>query len=91
MIHSKKSVHFNITKSAHAGFRIACFQRGLSMQEVFEEFAQRVALESNDALKILDELKVIKESRTKSDKKYTSNDVDDIFNMLEEADPLKEK
>ena len=91
MINSKKSVHVNISKSAHAGFRIACFQRGLSMQEAFEEFAQKVALESNDALGILDELKVIKESRDKTAKKYTQTDVDDIFNMLEEADPLKEK
>ena len=91
MIHSKKSVHVNISKSAHAGFRIECFKRGLSMQEAFEEFAQRVTLESNDAIKILDELKAIKESKKKSDKKYTQTDVDDIFNMLEDADPLKEK
>ena len=89
MIHSKKSVHVNISKSAHAAFRIACFERGLSMQEVFEEFAQRVALESNDALGILDELKIIKESRDKSAKKYTNADVDDIYAMLEEHDPLK--
>jgi DNA-directed RNA polymerase subunit N (RpoN/RPB10) len=90
MIHSKKSVHVNISKSAHAAFRIACFERGLSMQEVFEEFAQRVALESNDALGILDELKIIKESRDKSAKKYTNADVDDIYAMLESQDPLKE-
>ena len=90
MIHSKKSVHVNISKSAHAAFRIACFERGLSMQEVFEEFAQRVALESNDALGILDELKVIKENRDKSSKKYTNADVDDIYAMLESQDPLKE-
>jgi len=90
MIHSKKSVHVNISKSAHASFRIACFERGLSMQEVFEEFAQRVALESNDALGILDELKVIKESQDKSAKKYTKTDVDDIYAMLESQDPLKE-
>jgi DNA-directed RNA polymerase subunit N (RpoN/RPB10) len=90
MIHSKKSVHVNISKSSHAAFRIACFERGLSMQEVFEEFAQRVALESNDALGILDELKIIKESRDKSAKKYTNADVDDIYAMLESQDPLKE-
>ena len=90
MIHSKKSVHVNISKSAHAAFRIACFERGLSMQEVFEEFAQRVALESNDALGILDELKIIKESRDKSAKKYTNADVNDIYAMLESQDPLKE-
>ncbi len=90
MIHSKKSVHVNISKSAHTAFRIACFERGLSMQEVFEEFAQRVALESNDALGILDELKVVKENRDKSSKKYTNADVDDIYAMLESQDPLKE-
>ena len=90
MIHSKKSVHVNISKSAHAAFRIACFERGLSMQEVFEEFAQRVALESNAALGILDELKISKESRDKSAKKYTNADVDDIYAMLESQDPLKE-
>ena len=83
-------MHVNISKSAHAAFRIACFERGLSMQEVFEEFAQRVALESNDALGILDELKIIKESRDKSAKKYTNADVDDIYAMLESQDPLKE-
>jgi hypothetical protein len=60
------------------------------MQEVFEEFAQRVALESNDALGILDELKVIKENRDKSAKKYTNADVDDIYAMLESQDPLKD-
>ena len=60
------------------------------MQEVFEEFAQRVALESNDALGILDELKIIKESRDKSAKKYTNADVNDIYAMLESQDPLKE-
>ena len=75
MIHSKKSVHFNITKSAHAGFRIACFQRGLSMQEVFEEFAQRVALESNDAIKILDELKVSDPNLKKDSQKKVNSSI----------------
>ena len=88
-IYSKKSVHVNITKSAHSGFRIECFKRGLSMQEVFEEFAQKVALESSDAIRILDDLKVMKENRDKSMRKYSKTDIDDIYNVLESENPLK--
>ena len=42
----KKSVHFNLSKDAHAAFRIACFNRSLSMQEVVEEFVQRILSEN---------------------------------------------
>ena len=88
-LNAKKSVHVNISKSAHAAFRIACFQRGLSMQEVFEEFAQRVALESKEALKILDEVKVFKENKQKRD--FAESDIDDIFKVLEEESPLSDE
>ena len=56
------------------------------MQEVFEEFAQRVAMESNDALRILDELKIFKENKQK--RGFAKADIDDIFNVLEEENPL---
>jgi len=88
-LNAKKSVHVNISKSAHAAFRIACFQRGLSMQEVFEEFAQRVALESKEALKILDELKIFKDNKQKRD--FGESDIDDIFRVLEEESPLSDE
>ena len=56
------------------------------MQEVFEEFAQRVAMESNGALRILDELKIFKEN--KQQRGFAKADIDDIFNVLEEENPL---
>jgi len=87
---TKKSVHINITKSAHTAFRIACFERSLSMQEVFEEFAQRVALQSKDALKILDELKIYKETHKGRRKIYSKADINDIYNVLESENPLKD-
>jgi len=83
-------VHINITKSAHTAFRIACFERGLSMQEVFEEFAQRVALQSKGSLKILDELKVYKATNKGKRKIYSKADIDDIYNVLESENPLKD-
>lgn len=86
---SKKSVHVNITKSAHTAFRIACFERGLSMQEVFEEFAQRVALQTKETIKILDDLKKYKSENKTRKRIYSKSDIDDIYNVLESESPLK--
>jgi hypothetical protein len=58
------------------------------MQEVFEEFASRVGQESNDVMRILDQL--VRDKQVKSVKKYTKSDVDAIFSMLEDEDPLKD-
>ena len=73
----------------HSDFRIQCFKKGLSMQEVLNEFAKRVGQESNDVLRIMDQL--VKDKQVKAVKKYTKTDVDDIYAMLEEHDPLKEE
>jgi len=87
MITSKKSMHISLKADTHMGFKMQCVKRNLSMQEVFEEFASRVANESNDVLRIMDQL--IKDKHIKVVKKYTKTDVDSIFNLLEEEDPLK--
>ena len=87
MIKSKKSLHINLKHETHAGLRIECFKRVLSMQEVIEEFASRVANESNDVLRIMDQL--VKDKQVKAVKKYTKTDIDTIYSLLEEDNPLK--
>ena len=87
MIKSKKSVHINLKEETHKGFRIECFKRGLSMQEVFEEFAFRVSNESNDVIRIMDQL--VKDKQIKIVKKYAKTDIDSIYNLLEEENPLR--
>lgn len=84
---NKKSVHFNISKDAHASFRIACFERSLSMQEVFEEFVQRILAESPQMIKLLDQ--VAENKKMKSSKKFSKEDVNSIFDLLENEDPFK--
>ncbi len=84
---NKKSVHFNISKDAHAAFRIACFERSLSMQEVFEEFVQRILAESPQMIKLLDQ--VAENKKMKSTKKFSKEDVNSIFDLLENEDPFK--
>ena len=85
--YTKKSVHFNISKDAHAAFRIACFERSLSMQEVFEEFVQRIFAESPQMLKLLDQ--VAENKKYKNEKKFSEEDARSIFDILEEEDPFK--
>jgi len=87
MIKSKKSVHINLKYDTHKGFKIECFKRNLSMQEVFEEFASKVANEQNDVIKILENLS--KAKQIKSVRNYTKSETDSIFNLLEEDNPLK--
>ena len=84
----KKSVHFNISKDAHAAFRIACFERSLSMQEVIEEFLQRILTDNMHVIKMLDE--VAENKRQKAKRRFSKNDVNSIFDMLEDNDPLGE-
>ena len=87
MIKSKKSVHINVDPDDHAAFKVQCVKRGLSMQEVFAYFVSRIAIESNDMTRYLDQIVVEKEK--KSVKKYAQTDIEAIFSILEEQDPLK--
>lgn len=88
MIKGKKSIHISINADIHSAFKIQCVLRGLSMQEVFAAFADRVGIESNDMMRFLDQ--IVKDKQSKFVKKYTKTDVEAIFNMLEDEDPLKD-
>ena len=84
----KKSVHFNLSKDAHAAFRIACFERGLSMQEVVEEFVQRILAENPHVISLLND--VTENKKNKAQKKFSKSDVESIFSILEDEDPFKQ-
>ena len=78
---SKKSVHFNLSTDAHGAFRIACFERNLSMQEVFEEFVQQILAETPQVIMMLDEISDYKKNKT--ERKFSKQDVESIFDMIE--------
>ena len=58
-----------------------------SMQEVVEEFVQRVLTENSNIIKLLDE--VAENKKIKAQKRFSKTDVKSIFDMLEGNDPLK--
>ena len=85
---NKKSVHFNISKDAHAAFRIACFQRQLSMQEVFEDFVQYILAEDPKIIRMLDQLS--DDKKNKVEKKFSKQDVESIFDLIENNNRIKD-
>tara|TARA_R110001583_G_scaffold29881_1_gene103958 strand:- start:46 stop:321 length:276 start_codon:yes stop_codon:yes gene_type:complete len=85
----KKSLHINMTKDIHTDFKIQCMKRDLSMQEVIEAFAERVASESNDMMRLLEQVK--KDKQIKAVKRYTKSDAESLYALLETNDPFGEK
>ena len=85
----KKSLHINMTKDVHTDFKIQCMKRDLSMQEVLEAFALRVASESNDMIGLLEQIK--KDKTIKDVKRYTKSDADSLYAILESNDPFGKK
>ncbi len=82
----RKTIHFTILTDSHAALRIACFKNKLSMQEVFEEFAQRIAAEDPDILEMLNDIAIKK--RSKEERKFSETDAETLFNMIEKGSPF---
>jgi len=84
----KKSIHINLNKETHAEFRMALFQRGLSMQEVFEFLALKI-VDKDEALdKFLDEIEYNKKNKTVI-KKINTSDAESIFDVISQQNPLE--
>mgnify|MGYP001223516596 CR=1 FL=1 len=83
VLKNKKSIHINIDAEDHANFKVQCVKRQLSMQEVFAAFAHRIGIEGSDMIRFLDKIALDK-NVSKAKKTYTKNDIDTIFNLIEE-------
>jgi len=78
----RKSIHVKLFTETHAGFRVELVKRRLSMQEVFEDFAQSVVAGSGHALRRLD--KIVENKRSKEIQRLSSTDVDSLFDIIED-------
>ena len=85
---NKKSVHFNLSADAHGAFRIACFERNLSMQEVFEEFVQQILAQTPQVIRMLDEISDFKKNKT--ERKFSKQDAESIFDLIESENRFKD-
>ena len=85
---TKKTIHVSMSVTSHAGFRIACFNDGVSMQEVLEEFASLVTLGRSDAIGVPESAASKKLNR--QIKQFDAADSDAIFSILELENPLRD-
>ena len=80
---TKKSVHINLTLGTHGAFRQKLFSKGLSMQEVLEECAIRVADEEPYMEKLLENLI---ERKITGERKIAASDAASIYRLIEDDD-----
>ncbi len=85
-LETKKSVHINLTKKTHTGYRKVLFDYGLSMQEVFELFASLVAQGDERVLEIVSEAKSIR--RQRAIERLDKSEVDDLYDAISHIDPF---
>lgn len=82
----KKSLHINLKRETHAGFRTELFKLHLTMQESLEEFASLVAIGHPKAMSILHDL--VSKKENEEIKKLSDTDADEIYKMLEAESPF---
>lgn len=76
-----KDVHVKLLSGTYGALRIELFKRNLTIQEIFEEVAQLIAMNNYRILNILDELVVKK--RDNFIKKFTEKDAEKIFDTIQ--------
>mgnify|MGYP001250447101 CR=1 FL=1 len=83
---TRKSIHVNMTRNTHSGFRKTLLDYSLSMQEVLEYFASLVAEDDNAAMAIIKD--AYDNKRTKAIKKVTDQEADNLYDAIEQEDPF---
>jgi len=79
----RKSIHIKLYTETHAGLRVELLKKKLSMQEVFEDFAQRVVAQDGFAHRVLDTL--ARRKRDKQIEKLSQTDVESLFDAIEDG------
>lgn len=78
----RKSIHVKLLTETHGAFRIELIKKKLSMQEVFEDFAQRVVRGDGFAHRVLDT--IARKKRERHIEKLSDTDAESIFDAIED-------
>lgn len=63
LLNFRKGIHIKLFESTLNDFRVELFKRGLSMQDVFEEFARLVSSQDTQILFLLDKIALKKREK----------------------------
>jgi len=83
VITNRRGIHVKLLQDTHSNLRIELFKRKLSIQEVFEELAQRLTTGDPVIIDILDEL--IENKKNKKIKQLSEADANSIFDAIENS------
>jgi aminoglycoside N3'-acetyltransferase len=86
-LETKKSVHINLTRASHSGFRKVLLDYSLSMQEVFEMFATLIGEQDEIAMPIVREAK--KAKREKITRRVTQKEAENLYDVISEVKPFE--
>mgnify|MGYP007071578927 CR=1 FL=1 len=83
-----KEVHLSIEKDIYVGLKMLLFESDLSLQETFRSFAAMCSKRSPDAIKIIEQIKVAKQSKRINDllgrtDLEKNNEISAIYDFLE--------
>lgn len=93
LFQDKKCIHLRLDKEVHSHLRAKLFQHGLSMQQVFEEFAKQFVAEDKRAVKIVEDMILVKLStptRQPRQKRVGELDHETLYNLIGDNDELSD-
>ena len=77
----RKDLHLSVLKPSHLELKIICMRRGLTIQEIFDEFVNRILLSTPDMIEMLDDLETKK--RAKQAHKITNIDAEALYDIIQ--------
>lgn len=91
----RKCIHVKLDKDVHAELRARLFRHGLSMQEVFDEFAKLFVIDDIKANRIVEQLikKKVQDAiegkprPKRGERRVNELDHDVLYDLIEEENP----
>ena len=81
----KKCVHIKLDKSTHSSLRALCFHKGISMQDIFEEFARSLRDGEKRSVAIIDKMIVKRLNLPKKTRVYKKRRSTELEELEKEA------
>jgi hypothetical protein len=85
----RQSIHVSLLPDTRNMLRFICIRKGLSIQEVFEELAQRIIIEDPWMVDLIENL--VYKKREKIFEQLSGSDAECLYNIIEAEAKFREK
>lgn len=77
----RKDLHLSILKPTHLELKVICMRRNLTVQEVFEEFVNRLVTGTPDMIDLLNDIETKK--RAKIAQRVNNIDAESLYDIIQ--------